>query len=161
MRPIRKILVPIDLDLDPSTILELASQMALAFGAELELVHIFETPGYGGPKTLSIKDKEVPEVQSELKHWRTAQTMMNLLKDLERRGILASGRMAFGVAEETLRDLAEQESMDLVVMGTHSREGLDRFVHGSVAGALIRISPCPVLVLPHIRDLEPRLTSSW
>ena len=154
MTRFKKILVPIDLDLDSTSILELAAMLATAFGARVELAHVFETPGYGGPGTLETRDALSPAIQQQLQHWRTARTMMNHLKDLERRGITARGRLTFGVAEETLEELARKEAFDLIVIGSHSREGLDRFLSGSVAEALVRIAPCPVMVLPHVPELE-------
>ena len=63
--------------------------------------------------------------------------------------------MVFGVAEEEVSRLAREENFDLIILGSHSREGLDRFVQSSVAAALIRKASCPVLVLPHVVDVIP------
>jgi len=49
-------------------------------------------------------------------------------------------------AEEILK-IIESEAMDLVVMGTHGRKGLEHTVMGSVAQRVIQRSPIPVLVL--------------
>jgi nucleotide-binding universal stress UspA family protein len=51
-----------------------------------------------------------------------------------------------GIAATGLRDLIEQESIDLVVMSTHGRGGLRRLVLGSVADRLVR-SGAPVLLV--------------
>ena len=37
---------------------------------------------------------------------------------------------------------------DLIVMGTHGRRGLTRMMLGSVAERVLRIAPCPVLMIP-------------
>ena len=150
MSRFKKILVPIDLELDSAPILEMAGMVAMAFGAQIELAHCFETEGYEGPASMEARDDRDPVLRKEIKHWRTARTMMSLLKDLERRGIAARGRLLFGVAEETLAGLAKKEAFDLIVLGSHSREGLERFISGSVAETLVRIAPCAVLVLPHV-----------
>jgi len=42
---------------------------------------------------------------------------------------------------------AERENIDLIVMGTHGRTGLTRLLMGSVAEAVVRRAPCPVLTL--------------
>ncbi len=47
-------------------------------------------------------------------------------------------------AREILRVAAENEC-DLIVMGTHGRTGLERVLMGSVAEAVSRKAPCPVL----------------
>ena len=43
--------------------------------------------------------------------------------------------------------LAEEESVDLIVLGTHGRTGLKHFLIGSVAEKVLRKAPCPVLVV--------------
>jgi nucleotide-binding universal stress UspA family protein len=44
--------------------------------------------------------------------------------------------------------LAEAQSADLIVMGTHGRSGFERFVLGSVAERVLRKAPCSVLTIP-------------
>jgi nucleotide-binding universal stress UspA family protein len=151
MKPFTRILVTIDLDLITAPVLELARQMAVAFGAAVELVHVFETPGYHGPVLLDLASASDPV----LKQWRTAKVMMGLLKGLAEGGITARGRLLEGVVEEEVGKLARDEGFDLIIIGSHSREGLDRFIRSSVAAALIRTASCPVLVLPHVRDVVP------
>jgi nucleotide-binding universal stress UspA family protein len=41
--------------------------------------------------------------------------------------------------------LAEEENVDMIVMGTHGRTGLSRLLMGSVAEAVVRKANCPVL----------------
>jgi len=151
VKPFEKILVSLDLDLVTAPVVALAGQVATTCGARVELIHVFETPGYEGPMTLEVKDAQDPE----LARWRTARMMMGLLQNLAGHGVQARGRMIFGVVEAELENLARSEHFDLIVIGSHSREGLDRFIQGSVAGALIRNAPCPVLVLPHVQDVIP------
>jgi nucleotide-binding universal stress UspA family protein len=151
MKPIRKILGTIDLDLVTPPLIQLVREVATSFGAEVELIHVFETPGYQGPARLDLTMEHSPV----LEHWRTAKIMVKLLKELAEAGVVAHGRMAFGVVEEVVAAQAEKEGFDLIIVGSHSREGLDRMVHFSVAAALIRLAHCPVLVLPHMRDAIP------
>ncbi len=42
--------------------------------------------------------------------------------------------------------VARQEGVNLIVMGTHGRTGLKRLLMGSVAEAVVRGAPCPVLI---------------
>jgi nucleotide-binding universal stress UspA family protein len=53
-------------------------------------------------------------------------------------------------ADEIVR-CAEEEGVDMIVMGTHGRRGLSRLLMGSVSEAVVRRAPCPVLTikLPH------------
>ena len=43
---------------------------------------------------------------------------------------------------------AAAKQVQLIVMGTHGRHGVTRFLIGSVAGRVLRVAPCAVLVVP-------------
>jgi len=45
-------------------------------------------------------------------------------------------------------DIAQQEGIDVVVIGTHGKTGLKKLLMGSVAAKTIGYAPCPVLVIP-------------
>jgi nucleotide-binding universal stress UspA family protein len=52
-----------------------------------------------------------------------------------------------GDAGEEIVRTAEKEGIDLIVMGTHGRKGLDRTLFGSVAGFVVKHSSVPVLTV--------------
>ena len=56
---------------------------------------------------------------------------------------LRSGRVARHII-----DYAREKSMGLIVLGTHGRTGVTRALLGSVAEAVVRLAPCPVLTVP-------------
>ena len=62
------------------------------------------------------------------------------------RGAVAIVEQSNEPASEILR-YAESANIDLIVMGTHGRTGLGRLVLGSVAEAVVRAAPCPVLTV--------------
>lgn len=55
---------------------------------------------------------------------------------------------------EEIIKFAEREKVDLIVVGTHGRTGLEHVFYGSVAENVIRYSPSPVLVIPSRKMLE-------
>ncbi|MEM9091819.1 MAG: universal stress protein [Cyanobacteria bacterium P01_F01_bin.53] len=55
--------------------------------------------------------------------------------------------VAIGDPVGQIVDYAEEISADLVVMPSHGRKGAKRFLLGSVAERVMRLSPCPVLIL--------------
>jgi nucleotide-binding universal stress UspA family protein len=63
------------------------------------------------------------------------------------------GQMKFtvtvGSPSSEIIDYAEKNSIDLIVIPSHGRTGLSRFLLGSVAERVIRFSKCPVVVLRH------------
>lgn len=59
--------------------------------------------------------------------------------------------VAVGSAVDTIVDMSEDLNAELIVMGTHARHGLARWILGSVVEPVLRMAPCPVLVCrgPH------------
>jgi nucleotide-binding universal stress UspA family protein len=53
----------------------------------------------------------------------------------------------FGDAGDAIAQLASDIEADLVVVGTHGHRGLERLLLGSVAENVVRLAPCPVLVV--------------
>ena len=56
---------------------------------------------------------------------------------------------------EQILETARREHVDLIVMGTHGRSGLEHMMLGSVAERVIRLAPCPVMV---VRSQEQETT---
>jgi nucleotide-binding universal stress UspA family protein len=65
----------------------------------------------------------------------------------ERAGVRVRTALVDGAPAGTILNYVESEGIDLVVMGTHGRRGLDRLLLGSVAQQVVRRSPVPVLVV--------------
>ena len=55
--------------------------------------------------------------------------------------------VAHGAAAEVIVQVAKEKHCDLIVLGTHGREGLARLFYGNVADDITRSAPCPVLAL--------------
>ena len=58
--------------------------------------------------------------------------------------VLTASAPAFAIV-----DYATDNDIDLIVMGTHGRKGLQHVVLGSVAEKVVRMAPCPVLTIHH------------
>jgi nucleotide-binding universal stress UspA family protein len=77
--------------------------------------------------------------------------------EAERLGLLASYMLdSSRNVIESIVNLASEEHCDLIVMGTHGREGIPRLVQGSIAEGVLRNSPLPVMLVHHTpRPFEP------
>jgi nucleotide-binding universal stress UspA family protein len=71
------------------------------------------------------------------------------IADLELAGHEASGAMRVGPVAETIVGFANEWGADLIVLGTHDRKGLDRFLQGSVAERVLHEAPCAVFIYPY------------
>lgn len=84
-------------------------------------------------------------VKAELENYVSQVTNKLKKEGLTPKGVLVSGRAA-----DEILDYAKKNHFDLIVMSTHGRSGVSRWVIGSVADKVIRHSPIPVLlVAPH------------
>jgi nucleotide-binding universal stress UspA family protein len=63
------------------------------------------------------------------------------------RPVQTDARIIIGEPFSDICQVAAQENSDLIVMGSHGRTGLSHVLLGSVAERVIRLAPCPVLVV--------------
>jgi nucleotide-binding universal stress UspA family protein len=137
MVPIRRILHCTDF-LDPSDYaFALAGSLAREHGASLTVLHVYPPPASHG--------EVVARRQSDGFH---EQLRKNLRKSCKADPKLSlEYRLAEGEPAAEILRLAREGGYDLIVMGTHGRTGLGRFLMGSVAEQVIRQAPCRVLTL--------------
>lgn len=65
----------------------------------------------------------------------------------EERGVDVTVAVVEGLAEDTIVHYADDHDIDLIVMGTHGRRGLDRYLVGSVTERVVRATDVPTLVV--------------
>jgi nucleotide-binding universal stress UspA family protein len=123
-----------------------AAIIAKARDAELVLVHALSMPdsGYNLPYTF-----RVPEAYLELADEIRNESQAKLKKEKERLealGIRVSIRCEAEMPDRSILDAAEACDADLIVLGSHGRKGLARFLLGSVAEHVARNAKCDVLV---------------
>jgi nucleotide-binding universal stress UspA family protein len=139
MFPIRTILLPNDFSPQAQAALELACALARDHGSRVIVLHVAEPPlaVYGEDGLLLCP----PE------GWREqAKAQLAALQPPDVKVVLET-RLAEGEAAPEILRAAEAAHADLIVMGTHGRRGLSRLVMGSVAEAVLRKAPCPVLTV--------------
>jgi len=107
---------------------------------------LVETPLYGEGL---INVQQVQAVYDAQRKW-AEETLEARAGELRQRGIKASWRLQAGVPFEEIVKVAEEERVDMIVMGTHGRSGLNRVLLGSVAERVVRLGPCPVLTVRQV-----------
>ena len=66
---------------------------------------------------------------------------------LQSLGVLLTAQVVVGKADESIVDAATHHQVDLIVMATHGRSGVSRWLMGSVADRIVRWSCVPVLLI--------------
>lgn len=132
----KKILFPTDFSHLSDAAMEEATSLARDRGAKLIIVHVEEPPAaYGGGEMYyGLPD---PDDQA-------LREMLAAVKPTDE-NIQYEHRLLTGDPASEVVRLAEEENVDLIIMATHGRTGLMRFLMGSVAEAIVRRSPCPVM----------------
>ena len=142
-----RVLVPTDGSDTAARAVETGVGVAREFDAALDVLSVVETTGVG----FDIRSEQYREERQ-----RAAQRIVDDAVERARAAGVASaeGFVAFGIPHEEIVALAEERGADLVVMGTHGRTGLDRYLLGSVAERTLRIAGVPVLTVPLPADGE-------
>ncbi len=84
----------------------------------------------------------------ESSHRSDAQDYLHqLVGRLKYDGVDIQSEVIMGKAAESLADYAERNGMDLIVIATHGRSGVSRWVWGSVADRILRSACVPVLMV--------------
>jgi nucleotide-binding universal stress UspA family protein len=69
------------------------------------------------------------------------------LTGIKKRGLDVESVFVVGEPRRTILSTTVERGVDLIVMGTHGRRGLSHALLGSVAEAIVRLSPVPVLTV--------------
>jgi nucleotide-binding universal stress UspA family protein len=147
---IRRILAPTDFSEHSCRALGYARAFADLWSAELHLLNVIEPAVF--PTEAGLTPMGLINLDSEL---TTAadRAMEELLKHEELQGnIRISTAVAHGRASSMIIDYATEHGIDLIVIATHGRTGIEHLIFGSTAERVVRESPCPVLTIRPSRD---------
>jgi nucleotide-binding universal stress UspA family protein len=147
----KKILCPIDFSEFTDEILEYALDITKKYSAELHLIHIIPNLNYFTPYESFFTPENLIVVEKNM------ETEINKDFDaiVKKIDVPVKKIIRTGVAFVEIIDYARSESMDLIIIGTHGRTGLEHILIGSVAERVIRKAPCPVLtVRPKSRQFK-------
>jgi nucleotide-binding universal stress UspA family protein len=138
--PYRDVVVAVDLSRTSAQALETAA--ALFPGQRLTVLHVFEVPYLSFGRDATAIDETAREARERLVTFVREAVLEN-----ERRESLDL-IVAHGEPEEALHQLARQERVDLVVLGSGGRGALLKTLLGSVAPRIVAGLPCDALVVP-------------
>jgi len=143
---LRRILVPLDGSPLAEQALPEAVALAKAAGAELLLLQVIQ-PLDDRNQDLLFKNAE--EAQAAFREWQAGAVayLQQLAASIQAEGVTCRCQPLLGDVVQTIIDTTENEGIDLLVMSTHGRSGLRRWVYGSVANKVLRGVACPLLVI--------------
>jgi len=150
---IKKILIGIDDSKFAENAAQYGFDIAHKFKAEVGIVHIVEPviaqynnaadPLLGSSDLAMVPDMELLEAQNNNSKLLIDKTIEKFADGME-----VTHFSDFGDAANGIIECSKEFGADLIVIGTHSRTGIDRLLMGSVAEHVVRHADVPVLVVP-------------
>ena len=138
------IVVGVDLSVPSEQAVDRAAALAKLHGGRLVLVH-----GQANDAPIEHADNAMVEQLGEVSAAVRAEEAKRLgdrLAELQARGLDVELITRTGPPGEVVAGIASERQAELIVVGTHGHTGISRFLLGSVATAVLRHSPCDVLV---------------
>jgi nucleotide-binding universal stress UspA family protein len=145
-----KILAATDFSDDSNHALSYAEEMARRFAAEIVVMHVDQPlapvmvselgPGLDVAAMNRIAEEQRLLAQRELDQ---------LTARLRDSGLKSRGMLKVGAPFLEIVTAAQNDGVDLIVLGTHGRSGLAHVLMGSVAERVVRKAHCPVLTIRH------------
>ena len=136
---------------DGSKYAEMAAEHAFILGsdAEITVLNVVETPRFTGIRSVD-KDELVNRLKEEgQKSFDRIKDMLMQCKSEDKceKDINLNFEFKEGSPADVIIKTIEEEDIDLVVMGTSGKRGMNRFLLGSVAENTMRSAKVPVLVV--------------
>ena len=146
---IRRIMIPIDYSENSKLALAYGAELALGFGASLDIVHVWDRPTYLTDAVMVQRPGEAHKPIGELIRENAQHDMKEFLSEVSLPAeVMCSSRLISGEPASALLAELKKGEHDLVVLSTHGRTGIAHLLLGSIAEKLVRLSPVPVLTVP-------------
>ena len=145
MVEIKKILFPVDLTANSSKVFPYVLSVSEKYGAEICLLHVVEDfAKWGGgmyiPHIPLEQYREDALNGAEKALEKVCEEQLQGYRDFQK-------KIVYGDPAQEILKTIESEKIDMVVMGTHGRKGLENVIFGSVARNVVKRSPVPVLTV--------------
>jgi nucleotide-binding universal stress UspA family protein len=140
-----KILCPVDFSEVTAELLRYATDIAARFEAELHLFHVIPNLNYFSPYESFLTPENLVAIERNIEK-EVQQDFNKVAKQIDP-AIPVVRVIKTGVTFVEIIDYIREAGIDLVVMGTHGRSGVEHILIGSVAEKVVRKSPCPVLTI--------------
>lgn len=142
---LKTILFATDFDVASGRAWPFAVALRHRYGAHLFIAHVIPEEAY-----IHARPESLHRVLKEASSYAT-EALDQLARAIKRRGGICTPVLEKGNVPHTLAQLVLQLQVDLAIIGTGSRGGLQKVLLGSVAEAFIRDAGCPVLTVgPHV-----------
>ena len=149
----KKVLFCTDFSKNSDHAFEFAYGIAQRDGGLLYILHVIPQNPHQEFAESILRDEMLEEIQASIRENLAESFREHYEKKIDGKiaykTVIKSGR-----EDEEIVRFARQEKVDLIVIGTHGRTGIEHVFFGSVAEKVLRHSPFPVFVIPCKEKLE-------
>lgn len=138
----RKILVPLDGSELAERALAPAVSLAQAMSAKVVLLRVVP------PLIRDISAERYRQLALEISENQAREYLRSVHSMLADTGVELSTKTKVGPVAESILACVEENDVDLIVMSSHGRSGIGRWIRGSVAEKVLRHAPCATLIIP-------------
>lgn len=139
--PYRNVLVPTDGSDCARRALETGVDVATVDGAALHVLSVVDTANLGIDVRANVQTEQLEAGANEV-----VRAAVEFAEDAGVESVVGTVESGPSIHRSIL-SYVDEHDVDLVVVGTHGRTGLDRYVLGSVTQKLLRTAPVPVLIV--------------
>ena len=143
MAEIKKILCAVDFSEISSKVADYAQTLAKSLGASVKVLYV--APSLSQYVGFHVPPTSIETFVGEIV--TGAEKTMDVFVQENFTEIDAEPKVVSGYASDEILNFVEQEGVDLIVMGTHGRKGIDRVLFGSVAEKVVKGAKVPVLTI--------------
>lgn len=144
MIDIKKILFPVDFSEKVDELVPYALTLTNKFDADLYVMTV--TTDMSSFATFHVPHGNIQNFQNEV--YRDAQKHLHAIQRYFAQSPPRETLIVKGDPAEQIVATAKKENIDLIVMGTHIRKGLEKAIFGSVSEKVMKSGVCPVLSIP-------------
>ena len=138
----RKILVPLDGSELAEKALHYARVPAARIGAEVVLLHVCSPE-----ECHSAADRCTVQPMHRVYTEHTAEMLRNELREVAANTIAVECKVLVGDPASEIVRFAEEQGVTRIIMASHGRSGVGRWIMGSVTDRVVRVSPVPVVII--------------
>lgn len=139
----RKILVPVDFAASSNKAFLYAKELVKWWEGELHVIHVLDTEFLSGAVHITIE----PLDESVTKWKKRAEEKLKNIYHVGGKDLEGEIHIKEGKPHEEILKLADELDVEMIVIGSHGRKGLERAIFGSVAERVTRMAKVPVLIV--------------
>lgn len=146
----KKILFPTDFSVASDYAMSYAISMVKRYKAKFFLLHVVDT-------TYDISGFYIPHISAEklMQEMGDAaeKKLTNISSAISRRIKTCEIVVKSGIPHKEILKFAKDKGIDMIIMGTHGKAGLDHLLFGSTTERVLRQAYCPVLTIRPPKDI--------